>query len=145
MTSEWGVGEKEKLTAQATTTKIQDSLKRDDTPDKKIGKVVLLYGDTGVGKTYCAMSSPEPIFFIDTEMRGYSVKRNFPDKDIRVFIPLRAKETFDLTDEDPLSTHESINNISKYIIEICNMAKKGEITSETEFLGLKLDELDFLD
>lgn len=95
------------------------------------GFTTLLYGDTGCGKTYIAHTFPEPILIIDTENRAFNTKKyNFPNKKIDIFEPmlLRAKyfENMDLFDE-----HESIEVISKKVIELLNGNKYKTIVIDS--------------
>ncbi len=94
--------------------------------------VTLFFGDTGCGKTYTAFTFPEPIYVIDTESRAISTKYyNFKDKNINIFEPVQLKTEFDPKDSDALDTHSTINNISKFVIDIANQVKKGKITKGT--------------
>ncbi len=94
--------------------------------------VTLLFGDTGSGKTFTAMSFPEPIFVIDTENRAIDTKYyNYKDKKINIFEPVQLKTEFDPKDSDALDTHSTINNIAKFVIDFANQVKQGKIKKGT--------------
>lgn len=104
------------------------------------GLVVLLYGDTGSGKTYTSMSFPEPIFILDTESRCDIVKKyNFPGKSITIKTPVELKDEFDSKDVDILDTHKTIENITEEIIQYANKLKSGEIKGGTFILDSVTD------
>ena len=58
------------------------------TPIKEVnqrrGLKVMIWGDTECGKTYFALSFPEPIYVISTEFGVSQLQHHFPDKDIRI-------------------------------------------------------------
>jgi len=56
-----------------------------ETLELKHGLKVGVYGPYESGKTYFALTFPEPVFVIDTEFGVYPVLRHFKDKDIRIF------------------------------------------------------------
>jgi len=100
--------------------------------EKIKGIVVLLYGDTGSGKTYTSMTFPEPIFIIDTENRAdRTAYYQFRDKKIHIFQPKQIKTKYDPKDADALDTHKTIEDITKFIIEFANKVKSGEIKEGT--------------
>jgi len=51
---------------------------------KKRGLKILVFGKPGSGKTHFALSFPDPIFVIDTEMGSSIVASNFSDKKIKI-------------------------------------------------------------
>ena len=108
--------------------------------EKPKAHVTLLVGDTGSGKTYTAMSFPEPIFIIDTESRAMQTKYyNYKDKDIKIFQPIQFKTQYKADDEDPLDSHATIKEISKFIISLANKVKSGEITKGTIIVDSSTD------
>src|SRR3990167_234221 len=108
--------------------------------EKPKAHVTLLVGDTGSGKTYTAMSFPEPIFIIDTESRAMQTKYyNYKDKDIKIFEPIQFKTQYKADDEDPLDSHATIKEISKFIISLANKVKSGEITKGTIIVDSSTD------
>ncbi len=52
--------------------------------EKKRGLKVGIYGDFATGKTHFALTAPEPIFIIDTEMGASPLAYQFKEKDIKV-------------------------------------------------------------
>jgi len=60
------------------------------------GLKVLLYGKPESGKTYTALSFPEPIHVLSTEFGVKKLRHHFPDKDIKLLecnVPFAAKPT----------------------------------------------------
>ena len=105
------------------------------TDEANVTTVDLLYGDSSCGKTYVSQTYPEPIYIIDTENRALNTKKcNFPSKKIFVFNPVEYKTDFDLKDDDSLDMHKTIENIFKFIIDLANKVKKGEIDRGTVVL-----------
>ena len=99
--------------------------------DMKTGIDVLLYGDTNVGKTYCSMTFPEPIFVIDTEKRAEKSKKyHYPGKDIRIFDPVTIKDDY-VDDEDAIDYAASIDNITNFVVALNRKIQSGEITQGT--------------
>lgn len=97
-------------------TNTEEEKKPNIAPER--GLTFLLYGDTGTGKTYVSHSFPEPVLIIDTESRAFSTKKyNFPNKKVDIFEPVLLRtsyfENMDLFDE-----HETIEIISKKVIEL---------------------------
>ncbi|MEK6883857.1 MAG: AAA family ATPase [Nanoarchaeota archaeon] len=110
-------------------TDFNNYFKQDDKPK---AFVTLLFGDTASGKTFTALTFPEPIYVIDTENRAISTKYyNFKNKDIKIFEPIQLKTDFDPKDSDALDTHATINNISKFVIDFAKQVKEGKITKGT--------------
>ena len=76
-----------KKVEKAKTTEVK---KADDmfTPIKQVNKrrglKVMIWGETECGKTYFALSFPEPIYVISTEFGVSQLQHHFPDKDIRI-------------------------------------------------------------
>ena len=52
--------------------------------EKKRGLKIGIYGDFATGKTHFALTSPEPIFIIDTELGASPLAYQFKDKDIKI-------------------------------------------------------------
>ena len=60
------------------------------------GLKVLLYGKPESGKTYTALSFPEPLHVLSTEFGVKKLRHHFPDKDIKLLecnVPFAAKPT----------------------------------------------------
>jgi len=94
----------------------------------------MLWGASGVGKTYAALTFPDPIYVIDTDGGVTSNLRYFKDKKIKLFecfeavtdAPVNAKgeEMDEPFDVDPLISLEKFDMVTKSLI-------KGDITSGT--------------
>lgn len=52
--------------------------------EKKRGLKIGIYGDFATGKTHFALTAPEPIFIIDTELGASPLAYQFKDKDIKI-------------------------------------------------------------
>ena len=52
--------------------------------EQKRGLKIGIYGDYATGKTHFGLTSPTPIYIIDTENGAPPLAFNFKDKDIRV-------------------------------------------------------------
>ena len=55
-----------------------------DEAQKKRGIKVGIYGDYSTGKTHFALTAPEPIYIIDTELGAPPLSHMFKDKDIKI-------------------------------------------------------------
>ena len=94
--------------------------------------VTLFFGDTDCGKTYPAMTFPEPIFIIDTENRAILTKAyNFDNKAINIFEPVQFKTEFDGNNVDPFDSHKTIEQITKFVIDFANQVKQRKIKQGT--------------
>ena len=112
----------------------EEDIKNWNTSFEDRGISVLLYGDTGSGKTYTAMTFPETIHVIDTENRAILTKEHqFKDKKINITEVMEVQE-FKIKDRDVFDEHKSIENITKKVIELANKAKKGELKGHTIIL-----------
>ena len=106
----------------------------------------LLYGGQNTGKTYTAMSFPEPVFFIDTELRSDITASHYPDKDIRIFEP--GEISFDDVDpdnplEDAIDIAASLDNINQAVISLVNGYREGELEGGTVVLDSVADLWDW--
>ena len=52
--------------------------------NKRRGLKCMIWGDTEVGKSFFALSFPEPIYVISTEFGVSQLQHHFPNKDIRI-------------------------------------------------------------
>lgn len=68
--------------------------------DEKRGLKVGIYGDFGTGKTHFALTAPEPIYIIDTEMGSAPLAHTFKGKDINVI---------DVAEQDATASYEKIS------------------------------------
>jgi len=94
--------------------------------------VTLFFGDTSCGKTYPAMTFPEPIRIIDTENRAILTKAyNFDNKAIDIFEPVQFKTEFTSDNVDPFDSYSTIEEITRFIIDFANEVKKGNIKQGT--------------
>ncbi len=119
------------------TTDFDKYFKQDDKPK---AYVCLFYGDTASGKTFTALTFPEPIYVIDTENRAISTKYyNFKDKNINIFEPVQLKLDFDEQDSDALDTHSTINNISRFVIDFAKQVRDGKIKQGTIIVDTTTD------
>lgn len=66
------------------TEEIEIEFKTLQEVEKKRGLKVGIYGNFATGKTHFALTAPEPIFVIDTEMGVSPLAYQFPDKDIKI-------------------------------------------------------------
>ena len=119
-------------TAKVDGKKFEDILsKPQPLSETKTGIDVLLYGDTNVGKTFCSMTFPEPIFVIDTEKRANKTKKyHYAGKDVRVFDPVEIKDNY-VDDADAIDYAASIDNITNFVVALNNKIQSGEITKGT--------------
>jgi len=128
---------KDKTVVHKPVTDFDSYFKQDDKPK---AFVTLLFGDTGCGKTFTAMTFPEPVYIIDTENRAISTKYyNFKNKVIKIFEPIQLKTNFDPKDSDALDTHTTINNIAKFVIDFANQVKEGKIKQGTIIVDTATD------
>lgn len=85
---------KEQPAAEVPTT---DALFKDiDEVEEGEGLKVLIYGKPETGKTFTALSFPEPLHVISTEFGVKKLRHHFPDKDIKLLecnVPFAAKPT----------------------------------------------------
>lgn len=99
---------------------------------KRRGMVVLLYGDTGLGKTYVSLSFPEPIYIVDTENRAINtVNALFKNKDINICEPLELKTKVSRSMDDLFDEVASINNVTAFLSDYVNKIQSGEIVGGT--------------
>lgn len=98
---------------------------------EKRGFVTLLYGDSGTGKTYTALTFPEPIFFIDTENRAINTKHLFKDKKIKIVEPAQLKKEISKSMDDIFDEVASINNLTSELSNYIDKIYKGEIKGGT--------------
>ncbi len=114
------------------TTAIEDFFnKKQEISKQETGMDILLFGDTNVGKTFVAMTFPEPIFVIDTEKRAEKSKKyHFPGKDIRVFDPVTIKKNYSSVD-DAIDYEATIDNISNFVVALNRRIESGEIKQGT--------------
>jgi len=100
------------------------------TPAKEIrikhGIKVGIAGEPETGKSYFAMTFPEPVYIIDTEFAAAKLaQQHFPDKDIRIF---EAKVIDPATDQpDPI---KSLDEVEKAIISLKDV-NEGTIVVDT--------------
>lgn len=98
----------------------------------KRGFVTLVYGGPASGKTFFALSFPEPICFIDTENRA-DITRSvlFGDKDVRIHEPLELKMDVNKSMDDVFDEVTSINNLSNVLSNYVSDINSGKITGGT--------------
>ena len=103
------------------------------TPIKEVnqrrGLKVMIWGDTECGKTYFALSFPEPIYVISTEFGVSQLQHHFPDKDIRI---MECSEPYTETpgkaDEDEPFAIDPVRSLEK--VELATEALK-DVTKGT--------------
>lgn len=94
--------------------------------------VTLLYGDTGCGKTYVAMTFPEPILFIDTENRAENKRLvHFKDKKIKIEEPMELKTEVNKSMDDIFDEVGSINNLTNSLSQYIKAINEGKIKGGT--------------
>ena len=106
-------------------------IKKDKLPDQ--GKLILIYSDTGVGKTTSALqSAPDPILYLATEPRNPKVSidaANRPGLDIDLAFYESWQDTMDfLTDDKNTKRHSSI--IADSFTYLMNVSLSSEIEDE---------------
>ena len=106
-------------------------IKKDKLPDQ--GKLILIYSDTGVGKTTSALqSAPDPILYLATEPRNPKVSidaANRPGLDIDLAFYESWQDTMDfLTDDKNTKRHNSI--IADSFTYLMNVSLSSEIEDE---------------
>ncbi len=74
--------------------------------EEKRGLKIGLYGDFGTGKTHFALTAPEPIYIIDTEMGAAPLAHLFKDKDIKIL---------DVAEENGAKSYEKMASAIEYI------------------------------
>ncbi len=72
----------------------------------KRGLKIGIYGNFGTGKTHFALTAPEPIFIIDTEMGAAPLAHVFEGKDVRIL---------DVAEEDGTKSYQKIVEAVEYI------------------------------
>ena len=72
----------------------------------KRGLKIGLYGDFATGKTHFGLTTPEPIFIIDTEMGTAPLAHSFEGKDVRVL---------DVAEKDGTKSYQKIIEAIEYI------------------------------
>jgi len=75
--------------------------------DEKRGLKLGIYGDFSTGKTHFALTCPEPIFIIDTEMGASPLYHSFEGKDIKVL---------DVAEEDGVNSWEKVISAVDFIL-----------------------------
>lgn len=85
----------------------------------------MVWGDPSVGKTYFALSFPEPIYVIDTEFGVAPVTRHFPDKEIFIHEAAILDPSTDEPDVDA-----SLKSLEKAIAQLKNI-EKGTIVIDS--------------
>jgi len=76
--------------------------------EKKRGYKIGIYGDFATGKTHFALTAPEPIFIIDTEMGAAPLSFNFLNKDIKVL---------DVAEKDGVESYKKVVKAIEFISE----------------------------
>ena len=74
----------------------EELFKNIDDVEEGEGLKVIVYGKPETGKTFTALSFPEPIYVISTEYGVKKLRHHFPNKDIRLMecnVPFAAKPT----------------------------------------------------
>ena len=84
------------------------------------GLKVMIWGDTEVGKSYFALSFPEPIYVISTEFGVSQLQHHYPDKDIRI---MECSEPY--TDKPNKSSEEE-----PFAIDPVRSLEKVELATE---------------
>ena len=74
--------------------------------EKKRGLKIGIYGDFATGKTHFALTAPEPIFIIDTEMGASPLAYQFKEKDIKVL---------DVAEKDGSKSYEKVEKAIEFI------------------------------
>lgn len=98
---------------------------------QQTGAKVFIWGSYGIGKSYFALSFPEPIYVISTEFGVSQLLHHFPDKDIRIMectetytdAPIKkisGKEDTSLGATDP---EVSLRNIEKATLLLKDVTK----------------------
>ena len=106
-------------------------IKKDKLPDQ--GKLILIYSDTGVGKTTSALqSAPDPILYIATEPRNPKVSIDAakrPDLDLDLVFYDSWQDTMDfLADDKNTKRHNTI--IADSFTYLMNVSLSSEIENE---------------
>jgi len=118
---------------QAPTVELKmfDSGSKDETSK---GLDVLVYSDSNGGKTFFAMTFPEPMFFIDTEGRANKTRQfHFPNKSIRISSPLEIRTNYKTGKEveNAVDMEKSVDNLINSLVDVINYIKQTKITSGT--------------
>jgi len=75
---------------------------------KKRGLKLGIYGDFGTGKTHFALTAPEPVYIIDTELGSPQLAHNFEGKDVKVI---------DVAEKDGSLSYQKILDAVEYITQ----------------------------
>ena len=103
--------EKEKVTDQvAPQDQEEDKIKFQtlSEADKKRGLKIGIYGGYATGKTHFALTCPEPIFIIDTEMGASPLAHLFKGKDIKVL---------DIAEKDGTLSYEKYTQAIDFLLK----------------------------
>ncbi len=105
------------------------------------GIFVLLYGESSSGKTYVSQTFPEPIYVMDTEYRAINTKYEcFRNKDIKIHDPSAfVEEASVLHHKGAFNTHETVENMTRFVVWYCSEVKKGNIKGGTLVLDSSSD------
>lgn len=98
------MGDWNDLAEQATEAKEQEEekpleFKSLSEAEEKRGLKIGMYGDYATGKTHFALTAPEPVYIIDTEMGSAPLAHLFKGKDVRVL---------DVAEKDGTKSYEKI-------------------------------------
>ncbi len=105
-------------------------LSKEDFPQQ--GKLILIYGDTGVGKTTSILqSAPEPVLYVATEPRNPKPSIDACGRNIDMNIA-RYSTWFDLMEflQDPKTTQRYATVAIDSITYLMNVSLSGEIENE---------------
>lgn len=94
-----GWGEQADNAKEQTEPKTKLEFKPLKAAEESRGLKIGIYGDYGTGKTHFALTAPEPIFIIDTEMGSAPLAHLFDGKDIKVL---------DVAEVDATASYEKI-------------------------------------
>lgn len=119
---------KKKAEPQVIAPKPEHFFKHQRELELKHGLKVGVWGEPEVGKSYFAMTFPEPIYIVDTEFAAKKLaKQHFPDKNIYIFECSVIDPTSVLEEPDPI---KSLENMEKAIIALKDISE-GTIVIDT--------------
>lgn len=79
------------------------------------GIKVLSYGNFSTGKTHFALSSPQPVYIIDTENGASPLANKFPDAKV---INISSMEGTDTDDKDEVKNFENFQQAIDYLVSL---------------------------
>jgi len=97
----------------------------------KRGLKVAVWGANGTGKTHLALTFPEPIFVIDTEMGSTPLRRKFKDKEINVVNVINVDNSGEAWEGDDVKDFEQVKSGVDFLLSKPVEEQKGTIVIDS--------------